>query len=223
MTTAPSRFSGLCVPSDCVTESVVEIPPADESRVLFDRVMVASISEPSIVTTPSPGETVGASGAGIVVVVVVVVDDVVVVAPVPAPLATVVVVARGVDPDEEAVVVDVVEPGAEVTVVDEEGAVRPMLTNALLWFPAVALDVMVIPVTVPEILTMPVPNPLDCVMVVLLAEPFVMPDTTETDPEPPEVATLYGLASERRYQKYNSGFVMALAKVKVRIELAAKS
>jgi hypothetical protein len=216
MTTAPSRFSGLCVPSDCVTESVVEIPPADESRVLFDRVMVASISEPSIVTTPSPGETVGASGAGIVVVVVVVVDDVVVVAPVPAPLATVVVVARGVDPDEEAVVVDVVEPGAEVTVVDEEGAVRPMLTNALLWFPAVALDVMVI-------LTMPVPNPLDCVMVVLLAEPFVMPDTTETDPEPPEVATLYGLASERRYQKYNSGFVMALAKVKVRIELAAKS
>jgi hypothetical protein len=202
---------------------VVEIPPADESRVLFDRVMVASISEPSIVTTPSPGETVGASGAGIVVVVVVVVDDVVVVAPVPAPLATVVVVARGVDPDEEAVVVDVVEPGAEVTVVDEEGAVRPMLTNALLWFPAVALDVMVIPVTVPEILTMPVPNPLDCVMVVLLAEPFVMPDTTETDPEPPEVATLYGLASERRYQKYNSGFVMALAKVKVRIELAAKS
>jgi|LauGreDrversion4_2_1035121.scaffolds.fasta_scaffold39981_3 hypothetical protein len=223
MTTAPSRFSGLCVPSDCVTESVVEIPPADESRVLFDRVMVASISEPSIVTTPSPGETVGASGAGIVVVVVVVVDDVVVVAPALAPLATVVVVARGVDPDEEAVVVDVVEPGAEVTVVDEEGAVRPMLTNALLWFPAVALDVMVIPVTVPEILTMPVPNPLDCVMVVLLAEPFVMPDTTETDPEPPEVATLYGLASERRYQKYNSGFVMALAKVKVRIELAAKS
>jgi hypothetical protein len=223
MTTAPSRFSGLCVPSDCVTESVVEIPPADESRVLFDRVMVASISEPSIVTTPSPGETVGASGAGIVVVVVVVVDDVVVVAPALAPLATVVVVARGVDPDEEAVVVDVVEPGAEVTVVDEEGAVRPMLTNAPLWFPAVALDVMVIPVTVPEILTMPVPNPLDCVMVVLLAEPFAMPDTTETDPEPPEVATLYGLASERRYQKYNSGFVMALAKVKVRIELAAKS
>lgn len=223
MTTAPSRFSGLCVPSDCVTESVVEIPPADESRVLFDRVMVASISEPSIVTTPSPGETVGASGAGIVVVVVVVVDDVVVVAPALAPLASVVVVARGVDPDEEAVVVDVVEPGAEVTVVDEEGAVRPMLTNALLWFPAVALDVIVIPVTVPEILTMPVPNPLDCVMVVLLAEPFVMPDTTETDPEPPEVATLYGLASERRYQKYNSGFVMALAKVKVRIELAAKS
>lgn len=58
---------------------------------------------------------------------------------------------------------------------------------------------------------------------VLFAEPLVMPDTTETDPEPPEVATLYGLASERRYQKYNSGFVMALAKVKVRIELAAKS
>lgn len=161
MTTAPSGFSGLCVPSDCVTESVVEIPPADESRVLFDRVMVASISEPSIVTTPSPGETVGAFGAGIVVVVVVVVDDVVVVAPVLAPFATVVVVARGVDPGEEAVVVDVVEPGAEVTVVDEAGAVRPMLTNALLWFPAAALDVIVTPVTVPVIFTIPVPNPLD--------------------------------------------------------------
>ena len=153
MTTAPSGFSGLCVPSDCVTESVVEIPPADESRVLFDRVMVASISEPSIVTTPSPGETVGAF--------VVVVDDVVVVAPVFAPFATVVVVARGVDPGEEAVVVDVVEPGAEVTVVDEAGAVRPMLTNALLWFPAAALDVIVTPVTVPVIFTIPVPNPLD--------------------------------------------------------------
>lgn len=140
---------------------MVEIPPADESRVLFDRVMVASISEPSIVTTPSPGETVGAFGAGIVVVVVVVVDDVVVVAPVLAPFATVVVVVRGVDPGEEAVVVDVVEPGAEVTVVDEAGAVRPMLTNALLWFPAAALDVIVTPVTVPVIFTIPVPNPLD--------------------------------------------------------------
>lgn len=74
--------------------------------------------------------------------------------------------------------------------------------------------------TVPATLTIPVPNPVDCVMVVLLAEPLVIPETTETVPEPPVVDTAYGLASERRYQKYSSGFVMALPNVKVSTELA---
>lgn len=80
---------------------------------------------------------------------------------------------------------------------------------------------MVIPVTVPVTFTMPVPKPDDCVIVVLFADPFVMPDRTDTVPDPPVVETAYGLASERKYQKYNSGFVIALAKVNVRTELAA--
>jgi hypothetical protein len=104
---------------------VVEIPPADELRVLLTLVTEAVISELLIVTTPSPGATLGVSGAGIVVVVVVVVEVVVDVAPMTAPLATVVAVV-----DEE--FVGVVLEAVFGVVVDEAGEVLPMLINALL-------------------------------------------------------------------------------------------
>jgi hypothetical protein len=48
---------------------------------------------------------------------------------------------------------------------------------------------MVTPETVPEILTIPVPNPEDWVMVLLFTDPLVIPDSTETLPFPPEVET----------------------------------
>ena len=111
---------------------MVEIPPADELRVLLTLFTEAVISELLIVTTPSPGATLGVSGAGIVVVVVVVVEVVVDVAPMTAPLATVVAVVFdfGVVVDEE--FVGVVLEAVFGVVVDEAGEVLPMLINALL-------------------------------------------------------------------------------------------
>ncbi len=111
---------------------MVEIPPADDVKVLLTLVTDAVMSELSIVTTPSPGDTLGVSGAGIVVVVVVVVDEVVVVAPTTTFLASVVVVLFDVGPvvvDEFDEVVVVVVFGV---VVEDAGAVLPMLNSAWL-------------------------------------------------------------------------------------------